>query len=158
MVCNGYVAGRIVVSQSLAITYKMYVQQPTKIFCNFMQKRLAKNIHQHGRQKDVLQYTLKTGCDGIDPIEPIPHGDISLLDVRKNYGKDLVLFGNLEIRDIEQLSPEEFEPLIEKAIEEGTFGEGKGFVLMPSACPLGRILSENTLNNYKKIIEVIERL
>ena len=43
MVCNGYVAGRIVVSQSLAITYKMYVQQPTKIFCNFMQKRLAKN-------------------------------------------------------------------------------------------------------------------
>lgn len=44
MVCNGYVAGRIVVSQSLAITYKMYVQQPTKIFCNFMQKRLAKNI------------------------------------------------------------------------------------------------------------------
>lgn len=115
-------------------------------------------LHQHGRQKDVLQYTLKTGCDGIDPIEPIPHGDISLLDVRKNYGKDLVLFGNLEIRDIEQLSPEEFEPLIEKAIEEGTFGEGKGFVLMPSACPLGRILSENTLNNYKKIIEVIERL
>lgn len=32
MVCNGYVAGRIVVSQSLAITYKMYVQQPTKIW------------------------------------------------------------------------------------------------------------------------------
>ena len=45
MVCNGCLAGKIVVSQSLAITYKMYVQQPTKTFCNFMQKRLAKNIY-----------------------------------------------------------------------------------------------------------------
>lgn len=115
-------------------------------------------LHQHGRQKDVLPYTLETGCDGIDPVEPIPHGDISLLDVRKSYGKELVLFGNLEIRDIEQLTPEEFEPLVVRTIEEGTYGEGKGFVLMPSACPLGRVLAENTLTNYRKIIDVIERL
>ena len=37
-------AGRIAVGRGLAITYKMQVQQPTKTFCNFMQKRLAKNI------------------------------------------------------------------------------------------------------------------
>ncbi|MCI6204991.1 MAG: hypothetical protein MR663_14145, partial [Lachnospiraceae bacterium] len=38
------VAGRIAAGRGLAITYKMQVQQPTKTFCNFMQKRLAKNI------------------------------------------------------------------------------------------------------------------
>ena len=37
-------AGRIAAGRGLAITYKMQVQQPTKTFCNFMQKRLAKNI------------------------------------------------------------------------------------------------------------------
>ncbi|MGO5232362.1 hypothetical protein ACTQ1U_15065, partial [Thermoguttaceae bacterium LCP21S3_D4] len=36
-------AGRIAAGRGLAITYKMQVQQPTKTFCNFMQKRLAKN-------------------------------------------------------------------------------------------------------------------
>lgn len=139
--------------------YLKYVTEYDKVLVDIIHSTNGfARLHQHGRQKDILPYTLKTGCDGIDPIEPIPHGDISLLDVRKDYGKDLVLFGNLEIRDIEQLSPEEFEPLVEKAIEEGTFGEGKGFVLMPSACPLGRVLPENTFNNYKKIIEVIERL
>ena len=38
-------AGRIAAGRGLAITYKMQVQQPTKTFCNFMQKRLAKNTY-----------------------------------------------------------------------------------------------------------------
>jgi len=38
------VAGRLAAGQGFAITYKMYVQQPTKNFCNFMQKGLAKNM------------------------------------------------------------------------------------------------------------------
>ena len=41
------VAGRIAAGRGLAITYKMQVQQPTKTFCNFMQKRLAKNSSDH---------------------------------------------------------------------------------------------------------------
>ncbi len=115
-------------------------------------------MHQHGRQRDILDYTAATGCDGIDPIEPAPHGDISLLEVRERYGKDLVLFGNLEIRDIEQLPQDAFEKIVECAIQEGTCGEGRGFVLMPTACPIGRELAENTLHNYQKIIEVIQRI
>lgn len=114
-------------------------------------------LHQHGRQKDILEYTVATGCDGIDPMEPAPQGDVSLLEVRRKYGKELVLFGNLEICDIEQLSQSEFEKKVEQALLEGTCGEGRGFVLMPSACPLGRELAENTWKNYQKILEVVER-
>ena len=36
-------------------------------------------------------------------------------------------------------------------------GEGRGFVLMPSACPYGRQLSPLALANYRKIIEVVDR-
>ena len=52
-------AGRIAAGRGLAITYKMQVQQPTKTFCNFMQKRLAKNISEleegeNGKKFDFL--------------------------------------------------------------------------------------------------------
>ena len=138
--------------------YKKYVTEYDREIVDIIHKGNGyARLHQHGRQKDVLDYTVDTGCDAIDPIEPIPQGDISLLDVRKKYGKDLVLFGNLEIRDIERLSPEEFEKIVERTIQEGTSGEGKGFVLMPTACPLGRELSENTFRNYQKMVEVIEK-
>lgn len=113
-------------------------------------------IHQHGRQKDILEFTLQTGCMAIDPIEPEPQGDISLSEVRKKYGDRLVLFGNLEISDIETLNQEEMEEKIKRALREGTDGTGKGFVLMPSGSPLGRKLSKNTVENYKKMIEIIE--
>lgn len=114
-------------------------------------------IHQHGRQKDILEETLKTGCVGIDPLEPEPQGDVTLSYMREHYGKKLVLFGNLEFCDLEMLEPEEIEKKVEQALREGTQGEGRGFVLMPSASPISREISERTLRNYEKVIEVVER-
>ena len=113
-------------------------------------------IHQHGRQKDILDYTVKTGCMALDPNEPEPQGDVSLTYMREHYGKQLVLFGNLEINDIEFMDTEAFGKKVEQALTEGTSGEGRGFVLMPSSCPLGRNLSERTLENYRKMVEVTE--
>jgi len=94
----------------------------------------------------------------LDPIEPPPQGDVELSYVRKKYGHQLVLFGNLEASDIENLSADEMKQKTIQAIEEGTAGEGKGFVLMPSSCPYGRKLSTRALKNYETIIEVIEEL
>lgn len=112
-------------------------------------------IHQHGRSKDILDLTLQTGCMAIDPIEPPPQGDVTLDYVRKRYGDRLVLFGNLEINDIELLPTAEFEKKVYTALEEGV--GGKGFVLMPSSCPFGRKLPDLTRDNYFKIIEVVEQ-
>ena len=43
-VCNvPLYAWQVSCQVGLAITYKMQLQQPTKSFCNFMQKGLAKN-------------------------------------------------------------------------------------------------------------------
>ena len=70
----------------------------------------------------------------------------------------MVLFGNLEISDIEILPTDLFSDKVWQAIKEGTSGEGRGFVLMPSACPYGRELSSLAMRNYEKIIEIIETL
>lgn len=115
-------------------------------------------IHSHGRLRDILDDIAATGCMGLDPIEPPPQGDVELRYVRERHGKQMVLFGNLEIADIENMPTPQFEKKVRQAIEEGTAGEGRGFVLMPSACPYGRKLAPLSLHNYEKMIEIIEGL
>jgi hypothetical protein len=115
-------------------------------------------LHSHGNLKKILDYIVMTGCVGLDPIEPPPQGDVELEYVRKRYGKQLVLFGNLEASDIENLPTTEFRKKVQKALHQGTMGEGRGFVLMPSACPYGRYLSPLALANYRCMIEEVEKL
>jgi hypothetical protein len=114
-------------------------------------------MHSHGNLKDILNEISATGCTGLDPIEPPPQGDVELSYVREKYGMQMTLFGNIEIRDIENLPTEEFEKKIITALQQGTKGKGRGFVLMPTACPYGRKLPSLTLKNYEKMIEVIEK-
>jgi len=115
-------------------------------------------IHSHGNLKLILDDIVGMGADGLDPIEPPPQGDVELKYVRENYGKDLVLFGNLEIADIENMPTEKFSEKVKIALDEGTSSSGRGFVLMPSASPYGRNLSPLTLKNYEKIIEILEKI
>lgn len=115
-------------------------------------------IHSHGNLKNILDYIAETGAMGLDPIEPPHQGDVELAYVREKYGEQFVLFGNLEASDIENMPTPDFEKKIMKALREGTSGKGRGFVLMPSACPYGRVLSTLSMKNYEKIVECVEDL
>jgi uroporphyrinogen-III decarboxylase len=111
-------------------------------------------LHSHGRLKNILPYIVEMGVAGLDPVEPPPQGDMQLIDVRRGYGKDMVLFGNIEASDIEMLSPAEFETWVVRALREGTAGEGRGFVLHPSACPYGRHISADVMANYETMVRL----
>ena len=113
-------------------------------------------VHCHGNVRAILDDIVAMGADGLDPIEPPPQGDVELAYVRQRYGKQLVLFGNLEASDIENMPTEQFSEKVKRALDEGTAGTGRGFVLMPSSCPAGRKLSALTLKNYQKIIDLVE--
>ncbi len=113
-------------------------------------------IHSHGRLKNVLDHIAATGCMGLDPIEPPPQGDVELSYVRQRYGQQMVLFGNLQIADIENLPTKTVRKKVATAIEQGTRGKGRGFVLMPSACPYGRKLTAATMQNYEAIVQMVE--
>lgn len=115
-------------------------------------------IHIHGRIRNVLDSVVRMGADAIDPIEPPPQGDVDLGFVRAKYGHALVLFGNLEIADVENAEPDQFEKIVRKTLADGTQGDGRGFVLMPSACPYGRTVSTRTLRNYETMIRCVEEL
>ena len=111
-------------------------------------------IHSHGRLRDIIDDIAGTGCDGLDPIEPPPQGDMTLREVRARHGRQLVLFGNLEASDLENLPEKEWAGKVRQALDEGTAGKGRGFVLMPSASPYGRVLSPRTMKNYDIMIEI----
>jgi len=120
-------------------------------------------IHCHGRIRAVLDYIVEMGAVAIDPIEPPPQGDVELAYVRRKYGRELVLFGNLEIADIENMEPAEFEKVVEKALKDGTSPanpscrKGKGFVLMPSSAPTGRKITPRMMTNYETMIRLATR-
>lgn len=112
-------------------------------------------LHCHGRIGLILDEIASTGCLGLDPIEPPPQGDISLAEVRARAGEQMVLFGNLEASDLEMLPAEDFRRMVQHALDEGMRGSGRGFVLTPSSCPCGRVLSERALRNYEVMVETV---
>jgi hypothetical protein len=112
-------------------------------------------IHSHGNLRLILDEVVEMGAAGLDPIEPPPQGDMPLWEVRKKVGEQMVLFGNLEASDLENLPLDLFRGMVRRALAEGP--GGRGFVLMPSSCPYGRVLSELTLRNYECMLEEAER-
>ena len=135
--------------------FKEYVVRYTGPMVETIQKYGGfARIHCHGRILAVLDYIVEMGAAAIDPIEPPPHGDVELEYVREKYGRELVLFGNLEVADIENMEPTKFEKVVEKTLEEGTSGEGKGFVLMPSSAPNGRKITPRMMTNYTTMVRL----
>jgi hypothetical protein len=79
---------------------------------------------------------------------------MALIDVRRHYGETMVLFGNIEASEIENLRPDIFERRVRAALEQGTAGSGRGFVLMPSACPYGREINARVMTNYETMVRL----
>lgn len=135
--------------------FKEYVVRYTAPMVKAIQNRGGyARIHCHGRIRAVLDYIVEMGATAIDPIEPPPQGDVELDYVRHKYGRDLVLFGNLEMADVENCPPTDFEKIVQKALIDGTTGDGKGFVLMPSSAPYGRKITPTVMKNYETILRL----
>lgn len=115
-------------------------------------------IHCHGRVRKILPKLVKMGAAGTDPIEPPHQGDITLAEARAMVGKELVLFGNLEVSDIENLPPAQFEQVVRRSLAEGTAGAGRGFVLQPGAAPYGRTITPTTMANYETMVRLVEAM
>jgi len=95
------------------------------------------------------------GALALDPIEPPPQGNVFLSEVRREYGDQMVLFGNIEVSDIENLAPAEFEKVVAKTLQDIADCPGRGFVLMPTAGPYGRTITDRTLANYRTMIRMV---
>ena len=109
-------------------------------------------IHCHGKMGRVLDMILETGCDGIDPCEPPPDGDIELGEVKRRcQAAGVSVWGNLELKLLEQGTPGQVRGEVRRIMDQAK--DGGGLVLMPTAGPINVPLSSATEANYKAFIE-----
>ncbi len=109
-------------------------------------------LHCHGRMGRVLDMILETGCDGIDPCEPPPDGDIALDELKRRcQGRSVSLWGNIELKLLEQATPAQVHAEVRKIMDQAK--AGGGFILMPTAAPINLPLSAKTEANYKAFID-----
>ena len=135
--------------------FEEYVVRYTKPMVDTIRKYGGyPRIHCHGRIKSALPYFVEMGATATDPIEPPPQGNVDLGWVRREFGRELTLFGNIEVSDIENMNPPEFERMVAKSLRDGTAGEGRGFVLMPTASPYGRKITDTTMANYQTMLRL----
>jgi uroporphyrinogen-III decarboxylase len=137
--------------------FKEYVVRYTEPMVRAIKKHGGfARVHCHGRIAAILDSICEMGADATDPIEPPPQGDVGLDYVRRKYGERLVLFGNIELSDIELMEPVPFEQRVKQTLADGTRGQGRGFILMPSSAPNGRQITPRTLKNYETLVRLAE--
>jgi methionine synthase II (cobalamin-independent) len=107
------------------------------------------HVHCHGRVRNLLESFVEMGVDSIDPVEPLPQGDVDLAEAKEAYDKRLVFRGNIEFLDMETRRPDEIEELVRRAI---TDCGRKDIMLNTSAGPHERP-SDLLLANVERYIE-----
>ncbi len=109
-------------------------------------------LHCHGKIGRVLDMILETGCDGIDPCEPPPDGDIGLDEVKRRcQSRRVSVWGNIELKLLEQGTPEQIRAEVRNIMSQAK--AGGAFVLMPTAAPIDVPLSPKTEANYRAFID-----
>jgi len=109
-------------------------------------------LHCHGKMAQVLDMILETGCDGIDPCEPPPDGDIELDEVKRRcQARGVSVWGNIELKLLEQAMPGQVRAEVQKIMAQAK--DGGGFVLMPTAAPINLPLAPKTEANYRAFID-----
>ena len=107
-------------------------------------------VHSHGNIRQVLDMIVDAGADAIDPAEDYPDGDINLKEIKKLY-PELVIFGNMQLKYLEQESEKEIADRVKYMMDHAK--EGGHYVLLPTAAPINIPLEERTKRNYITMIE-----
>jgi uroporphyrinogen-III decarboxylase len=109
-------------------------------------------LHCHGKMGQVLDMILETGCDGIDPCEPPPDGDVELDEVKRRcQARGVSVWGNIELKLLEHGTPAQVRTEVRKIMDQAK--AGGAFVLIPTAGPINVPLSPKTEANYKAFID-----
>lgn len=86
------------------------------------------HVHLHGKSLQAVDAVIQAGADVIDPFEQPPMGDANLAEVKRRYGDQVCICGN--VRSVETLlggTQEDVDREVRACIEAAS--EGGGYVL-----------------------------
>jgi hypothetical protein len=108
-------------------------------------------LHSHGRLANVLDSLMELEPDILEPVEGPPSGDITIGEVARGVGRDCVLMGNLEPRELEFAGAE----VIDRAardIMESVVGRSP-LIVGPTDMPIVFPLSPVYARNIRRYVE-----
>jgi uroporphyrinogen-III decarboxylase len=94
---------------------------------------------------------LETGADAIDPCEPPPDGNMTLKEIKEKVQGRMCVFGNLELKLIENGTREEIRLAVQQCMNEAK--RGGGYIIMPTAAPITSPLPQKVEENMRYFIE-----
>jgi hypothetical protein len=87
-------------------------------------------VHCHGRMGPVLERFADMGIDVLNPIEPPPMGDVTMVEALARVGSRMGLEGNIETHDLMTATPEALLAKMRATLEAG---RGRRLILCPSS-------------------------
>jgi len=92
------------------------------------------------------------GADGLHPLEPVGNtGDCDLAEVKREYGRDICLVGNIQYDDLARLSGDDLDRVVREAVLAAK--DKGGFILAPSCTPYHKPLPEHVEANILRFVE-----
>lgn len=108
-------------------------------------------FHSDGNIMSILDDLVDAGIDGLNPIEPSAGMDLAFL--KKRYGKNLILVGNVDAVGILAFgTPQQVEKEVKRCIREGAAGGGY-FLDTGAAEIMPSFPVENVLSMFKAVRE-----
>ena len=108
-------------------------------------------LHCHGKIGTLLDLIAKLGFDAMDPCEGPPDGDVEFAELKRRVGDGLTLFGNMQLKLLENGTEAEVRAETRRIVEAGK--PGGRFIVMPTAGPINVPLAEQTQANYFAYID-----
>jgi hypothetical protein len=103
-------------------------------------------IHSHGRVGAFLERFAEIGPNGLNVLEPPPHGNVILKDAKERFGKKMCLIGNIQYEEFANYSTNQMEQRVWYCIHDAA--EGGGFILSPCASPYEFPIPKKTAENF----------
>ena len=123
---SGSVASMSVVSPTLYRRYALpWLQKATELAQGY---GVFTQVHMCGRCRAALPMLAESGVDVVDPLEAPPGGDVSLAEVKQQYGEVFCLKGNVNtFETLARGTPEDVRAEVRQCIADAA--AGGGFIL-----------------------------
>ena len=107
---------------SLEFLRKQYIPRLARQLEPLKQAGIKVVYHSDGDITGIIDGLIEAGVDAINPVEPTAGMDLAA--IKKRYGKNLVLVGNVDANIMTMGTPEEVEVDVKRCIREAARGGG----------------------------------